>query len=74
MTGQEVPSQAAPATGLTNAAGEYNCFLNVIVQCLWHCGDFRQQVRMGLQDFCWVSKGYKPDLFLCILKGQWRSG
>ena len=49
MTGQEVPGQAAPAPGLTNAAGEYNCFLNVIVQCLWHCGDFRQQVRMGLR-------------------------
>ena len=29
------------APGLTNEAGEYNCFLNVIIQCLWHCADFR---------------------------------
>ena len=33
----------AVATGLSNEAGEYNCFLNVIIQCLWHCADFRQQ-------------------------------
>ncbi|KAL4450740.1 hypothetical protein ABPG77_001096 [Micractinium sp. CCAP 211/92] len=30
--------------GLRNETGEYNCFLNVIVQCLWRCADFRQQV------------------------------
>ena len=29
------------APGLTNEAGEYNCFLNVIIQCLWRCADFR---------------------------------
>ncbi|KAL4421489.1 hypothetical protein ABPG75_010780 [Micractinium tetrahymenae] len=29
--------------GLRNEAGEYNCFLNVIIQCLWRCADFRQQ-------------------------------
>jgi hypothetical protein len=27
--------------GLQNQTGEYNCFLNVIVQCLWHCREFR---------------------------------
>lgn len=27
--------------GLQNAAGEYNCFLNVVVQCLWRCARFR---------------------------------
>lgn len=27
--------------GLQNLTGEYNCFLNVIVQCLWHCMAFR---------------------------------
>ena len=27
--------------GLQNETGEYNCFLNVIIQCLWHCSDFR---------------------------------
>eukprot|EP00887_Chlorella_sp_A99_P005108 scaffold25.g5108.t1 len=29
------------APGLANAAGEYNCFLNVIIQCLWSCAVFR---------------------------------
>ena len=32
-------------TGLRNEAGEYNCFLNVVVQCLWRCGQFRHLVR-----------------------------
>ncbi len=35
---------SSAATGLSNEAGEYNCFLNVIIQCLWHCTDFRRQV------------------------------
>lgn len=30
-----------PTPGLQNLTGEYNCFLNVIVQCLWHCMAFR---------------------------------
>ena len=30
--------------GLQNEAGEYNCFLNVIIQCLWHCQQFRHGV------------------------------
>ena len=30
--------------GLRNATGEYNCFLNVIIQCLWHCREFRRSV------------------------------
>ena len=29
--------------GLRNETGEYNCFLNTIIQCLWRCADFRQQ-------------------------------
>lgn len=32
------------APGLANEAGEYNCFLNVVIQCLWHCKDFRTRV------------------------------
>ena len=35
----EADSAAGP--GLQNDPGEYNCFLNVIVQCLWHCTAFR---------------------------------
>ncbi|XP_042468478.1 uncharacterized protein LOC122051406 isoform X1 [Zingiber officinale] len=30
-------------TGLRNAVGEYNCFLNVIIQSLWHLRRFRDQ-------------------------------
>ncbi|XP_021306691.1 uncharacterized protein LOC8059839 isoform X3 [Sorghum bicolor] len=30
-------------TGLKNAAGEYNCFLNVIIQSLWHIRRFRDE-------------------------------
>ena len=30
--------------GLRNETGEYNCFLNVIIQCLWHCSDFRAAI------------------------------
>ncbi|KAI3434593.1 hypothetical protein D9Q98_002662 [Chlorella vulgaris] len=36
--------------GLRNEVGEYNCFLNVIVQCLWRCGEFRQEVSEWLPD------------------------
>ncbi|KAK9801357.1 hypothetical protein WJX73_009686 [Symbiochloris irregularis] len=32
---------ASQAAGLQNNIGEYNCFLNVILQCLWRCHDFR---------------------------------
>ncbi|PRW56655.1 ankyrin repeat [Chlorella sorokiniana] len=40
------PGADAPLgfTGLRNEAGEYNCFLNVIVQCLWRCAEFRRMV------------------------------
>ena len=41
--GRSVQVCAAPS-GLANASGNYNCFLNVIVQCLWHCGEFRGMV------------------------------
>ena len=32
---------AVAASGLQNLIGEYNCFLNVILQCLWHCREFQ---------------------------------
>ncbi|PRW57916.1 ubiquitin carboxyl-terminal hydrolase [Chlorella sorokiniana] len=37
-------AEALALAGLRNEAGEYNCFLNVVVQCLWRCAEFRQQV------------------------------
>ena len=42
--GAAVPDGIGGFTALRNEAGEYNCFLNVLVQCLWHCREFRQQV------------------------------
>ena len=38
-------TQVAGASGLVNRQGEYNCFLNVIIQCLFHCGTFRAVVE-----------------------------
>ena len=38
--------------GLANEAGEYNCFLNVIIQCLWHCVDFRSAVMAWTPEQC----------------------
>ena len=35
---------AVARPGLQNEAGEYNCFLNVIIQCLWHCSAFRARL------------------------------
>ena len=37
-------SATTSTMGLRNATGEYNCFLNVIIQCMWHCRLFRQAV------------------------------
>ena len=33
------------ALNLRNEAGEYNCFLNVIIQALWHLQPFREAMR-----------------------------
>ena len=37
--------QHAGLPGLRNESGEYNCFLNAVVQCLHHCPPFRRGVR-----------------------------
>ena len=34
----------AAAAGLANETGEYNCFLNAIIQCLWQCRAFRHNM------------------------------
>lgn len=31
----------ARSRGLQNQSGEYNCFVNVVIQCLWHLSFFR---------------------------------
>jgi hypothetical protein len=38
------PSAASDAGGLANATGEYNCFLNAIVQALYHVRCFRRHL------------------------------
>eukprot|EP00887_Chlorella_sp_A99_P005123 scaffold25.g5123.t1 len=38
--------------GLSNAAGEYNCFLNVIIQCLWSCVEFRHAAASWPREAC----------------------
>ena len=41
---KDVPSPSAPMPrGLVNAMGQNNCFLNVVVQSLWHLEAFRVQ-------------------------------
>ncbi|KAL4433799.1 hypothetical protein ABPG75_000240 [Micractinium tetrahymenae] len=59
LAANAAPTAAAAAAddslglaGLRNEAGEYNCFLNVIIQCLWRCADFRQQVAGWDAAFC----------------------
>lgn len=38
-------------TGLKNEVGEYNCFLNVIIQSLWHLRRFREEfMRRSLSE------------------------
>ena len=31
--------------GLSNDTGENNCFLNVVIQSLWHLNDFRSKFK-----------------------------
>lgn len=40
---EELPD-GVKVSGMRNEAGEYNCFLNVIVQCMWQCVEFRRRV------------------------------
>ncbi|KAG6512868.1 hypothetical protein ZIOFF_031002 [Zingiber officinale] len=42
-TGSISSQKEVLGTGLRNAVGEYNCFLNVIIQSLWHLRRFRDE-------------------------------
>lgn len=46
---------SSAGAGLRNATGEYNCFLNVIIQCLWRCQAFRKQIMQWDLDVYQVS-------------------
>lgn len=47
---QTLTGPGAGMPGLQNQIGEYNCFLNVVVQCLWHCQDFKRQFSSLAQE------------------------
>jgi hypothetical protein len=49
-SGSSLDSLAGP--GLRNETGEYNCFLNVIIQCLWRCAEFKREVRCRFRPPC----------------------
>ncbi|KAL5722530.1 hypothetical protein ACHQM5_006043 [Ranunculus cassubicifolius] len=58
-------------TGLRNEVGEYNCFLNVIIQSLWHLRHFRDEflrksrsMHMHVGDPCVVCALY--DIFTAL--------
>ncbi|KAF8390293.1 hypothetical protein HHK36_024818 [Tetracentron sinense] len=58
-------------TGLKNEVGEYNCFINVIIQSLWHLKRFRNEflkrstsVHMHIGDPCVVCALY--DIFIAL--------
>ncbi|XP_026443657.1 uncharacterized protein LOC113343738 isoform X1 [Papaver somniferum] len=58
-------------TGLKNEAGEYNCFLNVIIQSLWHLKRFREEFlgksilsHLHVGDPCAVCALY--DIFMAL--------
>ncbi|KAL6901790.1 hypothetical protein ACP4OV_004666 [Aristida adscensionis] len=60
--------------GLKNAAGEYNCFLNVIIQSLWHIRRFRDEflktssLHKHVEDPCAVCALY--DIFIDLTKAS----
>ncbi|TVU48283.1 hypothetical protein EJB05_07913, partial [Eragrostis curvula] len=60
--------------GLKNAAGEYNCFLNVIIQSLWHIRRFRDaflktsSLHKHVEDPCAVCALY--EIFIDLSKAE----
>ncbi|KAJ3673901.1 hypothetical protein LUZ60_005893 [Juncus effusus] len=82
LDGQNVISESssvtseneALGTGLKNAVGEYNCFLNVIIQSLWHIRRFRDEflakcsLHTHLIDPCVVCALF--DVFVALNKAS----
>ncbi len=46
----------AAGIGFENNTGDYHCFLNTIVQCLWHLTEFRDDYLK------WVIKGVPNEV------------
>lgn len=46
--------------GLSNSVGERNCFLNVVIQSLWHLQGFRHKFLKTCEEFMSAEAGAKP--------------
>ena len=44
-------SEERATMGLSNEVGERNCFLNVVIQSLWHLHNFRQKFLVTCEEF-----------------------
>ena len=64
------------AAGLANETGEYNCFLNVVVQCLWNCKTFRTMLVNACKDTEQPVVKSLVDLFQDLQEAQagWQPG
>jgi hypothetical protein len=64
------------AAGLANETGEYNCFLNVVVQCLWNCMTFRKMLVKGCKETGQPVVRALVDLFEDLQEAQtgWQPG
>ena len=60
-------STAVAQPGLQNETGEYNCFLNVIIQCLWHCSDFRTRLLSWPPHYEHGKPAHQPSVNLRVL-------
>ncbi|KAK4427233.1 hypothetical protein Salat_1492200 [Sesamum alatum] len=71
----DVNGMDAYGTGLKNEVGEYNCFLNVIIQSLWHLRRFRDEFlrrssseHVHVGDPCVICALY--DIFTALSMGS----
>ncbi|KAJ4767535.1 Ubiquitin carboxyl-terminal hydrolase-related protein [Rhynchospora pubera] len=68
----------AVGPGLKNAVGDYNCFLNVIIQSLWHINRFREEflatcsLHSHISDPCVVCALY--EIFVALNKASGGEG
>jgi hypothetical protein len=64
---QEVHQDSVLGCGLTNPTGDQNCFLNVIIQALWHLSTFRE-VFLRMHDH-----QHSPNCVVCSLQDVLRN-
>lgn len=67
VAGAPAPSSSTlgAASGLANATGEYNCFLNVVLQALYSCERFRKRLLLEGGDHRCTA----PSCITCSLLG-----